>query len=253
MFGSTTLEVVDALVTTNAPSNNLILHFPEAASAHLFPGESSTSIPHGSDAHSSPKPSVRLLFSLLPRHDLYLVVLPAFILSMVAGVVAPLTTLVISNVFNVFTEFCRITSPSSSDRENFKQDIATSALELLFLAAGSLALGSLTSFLWILAGERNSFILQQNIYASVSRREMAWFDAKVTEGNPDSSTGAGGLTAGFVRCVVFSAHGCLSDSRSSSVTVRTFAWRVLLQAAALFSISPLASLASFLDFSYHGP
>ena len=198
-----TLEVVDALATTNAPSNNLILHFPEAASAHLFPGEPPTSIPHGSDAHSSPKPSVRLLFSLLPRRDLYLVVLPAFLLSMVAGVVAPLTTLVISNVFNVITAFCRTPSPSSSDRANLKHDIVTSALELLFLAAGSLALGSLTSFLWILAGERNSFVLQQYIYASVSRREMAWFDAKMTGGGPDNSTGAGRLTAGFVRCVFF--------------------------------------------------
>ena len=94
-------------------------------------------------------------------------------------------------------------SPSSSDRENFKHDIAISALELLFLAAGSFALGSLTSFLWILIGERHSLMLQQKIHASVSRREMSWFDAKMTEDNPDSSTGARGLTAGFARYVFF--------------------------------------------------
>jgi ATP-binding cassette subfamily B (MDR/TAP) protein 1 len=198
MFGSMTLEVVDALATTNTPSNNLILHFPETSSAHLFPDESSTS-----DAYSPPKPSVRLLFSLLPRRDLYFVVLPAFILSMVAGVVAPFMTLVLSNVFNVFTEFCHMPSPSSRDRENFKHDIAISALELLFLAAGSFALSSLTSFLWILIGERHSLMLQQKIYASVSRREMSWFDAKMTEDNPDSSTGVRGLTAGFARYVFF--------------------------------------------------
>ena len=155
----------------------------------------------GSDAYSPPQPSVRLLFSLLPRRDLYLVVLPAFILSMVAGVVAPFMTLVISNVSDTFAEFCRIPSPSSSDRANFKHDIAMSALELLFLAAGSLALGSLTSFLWILTGERNLLMIQQKVYASVSRREMAWFDAKMTEG-ADGFTGPGGLTAGFAKWVV---------------------------------------------------
>ena len=200
-FSSATLEVVSALVMTDATSDTSILHLSEASSAHLFPDEPPTSIPHRSDAYSPPKSSVRLLFSLLPRRDLYLVVLPAFILSMVAGVIAPFMTLVISNVFDIFTEFCRIPSPSSSDRANFKHDIAISALELLLLAAGSLALGSLTSFLWILTGERNLLMIQQKVYASVSRREMAWFDAKMTEG-VDGSTSAGGVMVDFARWVV---------------------------------------------------
>ena len=198
LYSSATLEVVSALVMTDETSDASILHLPEASSAHLLPDESSTSIPptSGSDAYSPPKPSVRLLFSLLPRRDLYLVLLPAFVLSMVAGVVAPFMTLVISNVFDTFTEFCRIPSPSSSDRANFKHDIAISALELLLLAAGSLALNSLTSFLWILTGERSSLMIQQKVYSSVTRREMAWFDAKMTE-VASGFTGAGGLMVGF--------------------------------------------------------
>ena len=238
----------------NATSDASILHRPEASSAHLFPDKSSTSIPppSGPDAYSPPKPSVRLLFSLLPRRDLYLVVLPAFILSMVAGIVAPFMTLVISNVFDIFTEFCRIPSPSSSDRANFKNDIAISVLELLLLAAGSLALGSLTSFLWILTGERNVLMIQQNVYASVSRREMAWFDAKMAEG-VDGSTSAGGLMADFARWVVSHLMDTVSDSRSRSVTVRPFARRLLLRVVSSFSISPLVSPALLLDFSDLGP
>ena len=208
MSSSATPEVVDALPTTNTTPNASISHLPEASSAHLV-NESSTSIPHESDVYSPPTPSVKLLFSLLPRRDLYLIILPAFLLSMVAGIVAPFMTLVLGNVFNIFANFCRIPSPTSSDRANLKHDIAMAALELLALAAGSLALSSLTSFFWILTGERNSLTIRQKVYASVSSREMAWFDTKMgaedgAETNAEGSTGAGGLMAKFARWVVSS-------------------------------------------------
>ena len=210
MSGSATFEVVDALPTTNTTPDASNPHLPEASSAHLFPHESHASLPHESDVYSPPKPSVRLLFSLLPRRDLYLVLLPAFILSVFAGGVAPFMTLVLGNVFNTFAKFSRIESPTSSDRANLKHDITISALELLALAAGSLALSSLTSFFWILTGERNSLMIRQKVYASVSSREMAWFDTKMgaEEGKAegDRSTGAGGLMAKFARSVFFPSH-----------------------------------------------
>lgn len=207
MSGSATLEVVDAFPTTNTTPNASNPHLLEASSAHLFPHESSTSIPHEPDVYSPPKPSVKLLFSFLPRRDLFLFLLPAILLSMFAGGVAPFMTLVLGNVFNTFANFCRIESPTSSDRATLKHDIAISALELLALAAGSLALSSLTSFLWISTGERNSLMVRQKVYASVSSREMAWFDTKMgaEEGKAegDRSTGAGGLMAKFARWVIF--------------------------------------------------
>jgi ATP-binding cassette, subfamily B (MDR/TAP), member 1 len=216
MSSSATLEVVDALPTTNTTLDVPISQLPEASSSHLFPNESSASIPHESDVYSPPKPSVRLLFSLLPRRDLYLCLLPAILLSMVAGVVAPFMTLVLGNVFNTFAKFCRLPSPTSSDRSNLKHDVAIAALELLALAAGSLALSSLTSFLWILTGERNSLMIRRKVYASVSSREMAWFDTKMgaEEGaqEGDGSTGAGGLMAKFARWVAFASWKRLSDS-----------------------------------------
>jgi ATP-binding cassette, subfamily B (MDR/TAP), member 1 len=203
MSSSTTLEVVDAIPTTNTTPDVSTSHLPETSSTHIFPNESSASIPHESDAYSPPTPSVRLLFSLLPRRDLYLFLLPAFLLSVVAGGVAPFMTLVLGNVFEAFALFCRIQSPSSDDRAKLKHDVAIYALELLALAAGALALSSLTSFLWILTGERNSIMIRQKVYSSVSNREMTWFDTKMgsegetQEGN--GSTGAGGLMAKFAR------------------------------------------------------
>lgn len=258
MSGSATLEVVDARPTTNTTPDASNSHLPEASSAHLFPHESSASIPHESDVYSPPTPSVRLLFSLLPRRDLYLVLFPAFLLSVFAGVVAPFMTLVLGNVFNTFAAFARIESPTSSDRANLKHDIAISALELLALAAGSLALSSLTSFFWILTGERNSLVIRRKVYASVSSREMAWFDTKMgaEEGKMegDRSTGAGGLMAKFARWVVFRLMDVdLSNLQSGLVTRRKFAWRLHLRAVSSFNTSPLALPASFSDSCDRGP
>ncbi|KAH9000642.1 P-loop containing nucleoside triphosphate hydrolase protein [Lactarius hatsudake] len=149
-----------------------------------------------------PTPSVKLLFSLFSRRDLYTILLPAFILSMIAGGVAPFMTVVLGGVFDTFANFSRIPSPSPSDRARLKHDIAIDALELLALAAGALALSSLTSFLWITTGERNAMMIRQKVYASVSNREMSWFDTKMgTEDGihteADGPTGAGGLMAKF--------------------------------------------------------
>jgi len=205
MSSSTTVEVVDALPMTNTSPDASVSHFPETSSTHhLFRNETSTTTPHESDAYSPPTPSVKLLFSLLSRRDLYLFLLPAFVLSVVAGGVAPFMTLVLGNVFQEFAKFARIESPSSDDRSKLKHDIAISALELLALAAGALALSSLTSFLWILTGERNSMMIRQKVYASVSNREMTWFDTKMgaedgSQSEGEGSTGAGGLMAKFAR------------------------------------------------------
>jgi ATP-binding cassette subfamily B (MDR/TAP) protein 1 len=197
MSSSMTLDVVDALPTK-------ISDVPETSSTHLYRNETSTSIPHESDAYSPPTPSVKLLFSLLSRRDRYLFLLPAFVFSVVAGGVAPFMTLVLGNVFQTFAKFAVIESPSPHDRAQLKHDVGISALELLALAAGALALSSLTSFLWILTGERNSIMIRRKVYASVSSREMTWFDTKMgaedgSQSEGDGSTGAGGLMAKFAR------------------------------------------------------
>jgi ATP-binding cassette subfamily B (MDR/TAP) protein 1 len=202
MSSTMTLEVVDAFPTSNTTPDASVSDVPETSSTHLFRNKTTTSIPPESDAYSPPTPSVKLLFSLLSRRDLYLFLLPAFFLSIVAGWVAPFMTLVLGNVFQTFARFAVIESPSPDDRAKLKHDIAMSSLELLALAAGALALSSLTSFLWILTGERNSMMIRQKVYASVSNREMTWFDTKMgAEDGPQSegSTGAGGLMAKFAR------------------------------------------------------
>lgn len=258
MSSSTTIEVVDALPTTNTTPNASSFYLPEKSTAHLSPNQTSTSIPHESDPYTPPTPSLRLLFSLLSRSDLYLILLPAFILSIVAGAVAPFMTLVLGNVFETFAKFASIPSPSSDDRAHLKHDIAISALELVALAASALALSSLTSFLWILTGERNSLMIRQKVYSSVSTRDMSWFDTKMgsedgAQTDGDNNTGAGGLMAKFARRVVVTwTMDLVSNSRFALVRQKEFAWHLRSRVVSLSSIPPPALPASSLVSSVRG-
>ena len=154
-----------------------------------------------------PQPSIRLLFSLVPRRDFYLIVLPAILTSILAGGVAPFMTYVVGESFNAFANFPTSPNPSQSAKNSLLHGVGLAALELVGLAAGALALSSITSSLWIWTGERNLRAVRKKVYAAVTQKDMVWFDTKmgaedsvqVVEG--DGPLGAGGLMAKFARCV----------------------------------------------------
>lgn len=86
----------------------------------------------------TPKPSIKLLFSFLTRHDLLFLVLPASISSACCGAVAPFMTLVIGSVFDAFARFPLAPNPPESAKHQLLHDIGITALELVGLAAGAL-------------------------------------------------------------------------------------------------------------------
>ncbi|OBZ76058.1 Multidrug resistance protein 2 [Grifola frondosa] len=101
------------------------------------------------------QPSIRLLFSLLSRRDLFVLVLPAILTSMLAGGVAPFMTFVVGQSFDAFAAFPVSSSPSEDAKRQLLRGVGLSAMELVALAVGALALSSITSSLWIWTGERN--------------------------------------------------------------------------------------------------
>jgi ATP-binding cassette subfamily B (MDR/TAP) protein 1 len=146
-------------------------------------------------------PSILLLFSLLPRRQTLLFLLPAIFASVVAGGIAPFMTWVVGQAFNVFSEYSIATNPSQEDKERLIRGIRIVAIELVALAAGALILGIVTSTFWIWTGERNVKALRERVYASVTRKDMVWFDMKVgAEGqhlDEDGPVGAGGMMSRF--------------------------------------------------------
>ncbi|KAL5514601.1 hypothetical protein ACEPAG_1917 [Sanghuangporus baumii] len=151
-----------------------------------------------------PAPTIRLLFSLLSRRDLLVMVLPAILSSLVAGGIAPFMTLVVGSFFDQLSKF-PLSGATDEDKDELIKGVGISALELVALAVGAIALGSVTSALWISTGERNVMRLRNGVYRAVSGRDMEWFDLKMGAEESDvhfegeGPIGAGGLMAKFNR------------------------------------------------------
>ena len=117
-------------------------------------------------------------------------------------------TSVVGRSFAAFANF-PLSNPSDKDKARLLHGVGTAALELICLAAGALALSSITSSLWIYTGELNARALRTRVYDAVTRKDMAWFDASMatdrplaTDASPDSEhapLGVGGLMATFSR------------------------------------------------------
>jgi ATP-binding cassette subfamily B (MDR/TAP) protein 1 len=132
--------------------------------------------------------------------------LPAILTSLLSGGIASFITFVISQAFEAFAKFPLTPSPPQSTKDALLHDVGITALKLLGLAVGLLALGSLTSSLWIWTSERNVMVLRKAVYKAAAHKDMVWFDTKMgSEGNVQSADGehsplsAGGLMVKFTR------------------------------------------------------
>lgn len=155
--------------------------------------------------NSSMEPSIRLLFSFIPRKNLIFLVLPAIFASIIAGGVAPFMTFVVGQAFDAFANFSSIPSPTRSAKDNLLHGVGIAALELIGLAVGALALSSITSCLWIWIGEKNAMGLRKAVYVAVANKDMSWFDMQMGASETDASqepVGAGGMMAKFSRYVI---------------------------------------------------
>lgn len=152
-------------------------------------------------------PSLRLLFSFIPRRQLILLVLPAVLASVIAGGVAPFMTFVVGQAFDAFAHFPTTPNPPQSSKDDLLRSVGIAALELIGLAVGSLALSSITSCLWIWIGEMNVMGLRKSVYTAISQKDLSWFDTNMgaeeaSVDDHEAPLGAGGLMAKFSRYVI---------------------------------------------------
>src|SRR5262245_22660106 len=166
------------------------------ASKHLGSAPSMKPVP--------PKPSIPLLFSLLPRRQLVLLLLPSIVSSVIAGGIAPFMTYVVGQSFDAFSKFPLTPNPPQSAKADLLRGVGLAALELVALAFGALSMGSIMSGLWICLGESNALALRKHVYETVTNKDLEWFDTNMAvdlEGGSedDGAVGAGGLMAKFSR------------------------------------------------------
>ena len=167
----------------------------------------SNELKHTTHSNASPMssptitPSIRLLFSFISRRHLLILLLPAIFASIIAGGVAPFMTFVVGQAFDAFANFPITPNPPQAAKDALLRDVGLAALQLIGLGVGALALGSLTSCLWIWIGETNAMALRKAIYVAVSQKDLTWFDMHTTTdgSSAESSVGTGGLMAKFSR------------------------------------------------------
>lgn len=157
-------------------------------------------------------PSIRLLFSLLPRKYGILLLTPAIILSLLSGGIAPFMTLVIGKAFYAFAQFPLTPNPPQEAKDALLRGVGMAAVQLVGLAVGSLVLSSATSWLWIWTGERNAREVREWIFKRVMKKEMAWFDDKMgNEDGGNGAVGAGGFMTKFTRLVAHPSFSPISN------------------------------------------
>lgn len=176
----------------------------------LSPATSTSKLPLSS--YKPLQPSLTLLFSLMSRRDMFFFFLPAVLVSLISGGIAPFMTIAVGQAFDAFAKF-PLSNPTQEDKDKLLRGVGISALTLLGLAAAALVLSSITSSLWIAAGERNLRALRRRVYHVITNKEMVWFDKKMgsddsvkTADDEDGPIGAGGMMAQFVKCAHF--HSC---------------------------------------------
>ncbi|KAH7337541.1 P-loop containing nucleoside triphosphate hydrolase protein [Rhizoctonia solani] len=152
-----------------------------------------------------PAPSFKLLFAHCTRHDMVTLLLPAIIVSIISGGIAPFMTRVIGQAFDNFASFPSPAAQESLSPEELAEaksrllrDVGLAAIQLLALAGGTLLLSSAMSSLWIWVAERNVMRLRRGVYESVTSRRMEWFDSQMAQ-SEDGKAGAGGMMAKFAR------------------------------------------------------
>ncbi|PPR00099.1 hypothetical protein CVT24_008957, partial [Panaeolus cyanescens] len=186
-----------------------------------------------SSSAPSPQPSLKLLFSLLSRRHVCLLLVPAVFSSLVSGGIAPFMTFVVGQAFDAFAKYPN--SPASPDfpptkeaKDALLKGVGIAALQLLGLAVGSIALGSVTSSLWIWTGEVNVRALRRLVFRSMMIKDMSWFDTNMGssgEASDDSNgpVGAAGHMAKFsretdeVRSATSLASGLLIQSITTTI------------------------------------
>lgn len=223
---------------------------------------------HRGDSATPPSPqhvgligSMLIIFSFTSKLDYLLLVLPAFLLSVLAGLLPAYMTILVGQAFQLFADYTITTTgaPSSAAitaqaKDTLRHEIGLVAIKLICLACATFLLSLITHTLWAINGSKICEKIQASVYDSVSRRDLAWFENGMKTryqflgeqpDNSDSSHPAqahhslttqtpAGLMARFARWASFYFSiifpSAISSSSLTSFFFFTLCWPSMLQA-----------------------
>jgi ATP-binding cassette subfamily B (MDR/TAP) protein 1 len=127
--------------------------------------------------------SLIIIFSFTSKLDYVLLVLPAFLLSVLSGLLPAYMTILIGQAFQLFADYT-ITITGATDsttiidqaKDTLRQKIGLVAIKLVSLGCATFLLSLVTHTLWAINGSKICEKIQATVYDSVSQRELGWFE-----------------------------------------------------------------------------
>lgn len=140
--------------------------------------------------HPTVRPGLRRLLGWLAPRDAVLLLLPAFAASVCSSGVPVAMTHVVGRAFASFLAY------DGSAPGELRRQVRVDACVLAGFALGVFLVRGAGSMLWACAGERAARRLRRDVFASVLRKDLAWFELGMGLG---ADVGAAGLMGAFVR------------------------------------------------------
>ncbi|KAG0142797.1 hypothetical protein CROQUDRAFT_97086 [Cronartium quercuum f. sp. fusiforme G11] len=132
-------------------------------------------------------PALSLIFSFTNPLDYVLLLIPACLCCIVAGLIPPYMTILIGEAFEAFTLYTL--TENSFDFADAKHTLRTSigsvSLRLILIGLASCLLSLLNHTLWSIYAARICEKLQVAIYNALSARHISWFDNGLPTSHPD--------------------------------------------------------------------
>ncbi|KAH9458339.1 hypothetical protein Pst134EB_010646 [Puccinia striiformis f. sp. tritici] len=127
--------------------------------------------------------SLIIIFSFTSKLDYVLLVLPAFLLSVLSGLLPAYMTILVGQAFQLFADYTIATiAATGSDslieqaKDTLRHEIGEVAIKLVCLGLATFLLSLITHTLWAINGSKICEKIQAAVYDSVSQRELGWFE-----------------------------------------------------------------------------
>lgn len=116
-----------------------------------------------------------VLFAFTRRPHL-LVLLPAILLSLAAGLLLPVTAIFLGRIFNNFSDF----AAGKVDSTTFSHEILNSVYGFLALGVATFVLrGGLFNF-WLQFGEMQAKCVREELFRALLEKDLEWYDLRTT-------------------------------------------------------------------------
>jgi ATP-binding cassette subfamily B (MDR/TAP) protein 1 len=122
---------------------------------------------------SNMKPAWKSMFAFTVRRHL-VVMIPAWISSMVAGAIKPSMAIFMGFIFDDIAEYVA----RSSNYSSMRRSISNWCIVLTGLGLGSCLANAAFFGLWLVFGESQAKQARERLFAGLLRREMGWYDVQ---------------------------------------------------------------------------